>query len=653
MGNSDSRTIFRDQIQMLVNEDISSEKYEFWDMLFSIPVSFSDVYTMIPDADITTLLTVRRENFIRLLDYSVSILEDIISTQDLSSTKIIAGCTSCRILIRLFPYTAEDYALMWSEDLRGIKLITTILRLMFVPNFAVLEKSGIEISDCEQIDSKRLWGQGLYKDQTEEMINESMWMVRYDLVKMLLTLCSTEMYRKSNEPCNNLWALFIVSKANLYASQVFYSLINVVVGFNYMGSWKLPYGSYFNYEYQEKTVQIAIQLLCILSYIRYDHYEDISLLEKAGFLQEDFTHNYFHTKFREINTDQNNTLLYNSIKDLLSIVTISQNTYLPNSVKDIQCKDEIVITLWVLIKHSPSFKEFLGLQPNIYELFIPLMQMLKSQDFLVASCTTYVMLHLSTLRDITSNLYHAFPNVTIDLPLFYGNYSDFLVIGLSKVIFANGAQHNSLLPYFFMILCNISPYMKTVAPLAGQSIIRLLEKVSLRTFLLENEKNNYLLFFILETINNIIQYQWQGAAGLVLGLVRKKEILNKIFQLPERWEDTKETKEPWKTRDWYNKWTQILPFDVLKCLLSFIIPNLEAFLKTNPKVSEDQILEHISKETLVGILPPPTRIQPRILEITKNSDMYEHAYLWALIHIKSLPYAIVPKEKIQLVTFSS
>ena len=159
------------------------------------------------------------------------------------------------------------------------------------------------------------------------------------------------------------------------------------------------------------------------------------------------------------------------------------------------------------------------------------------------------------------------------------------------------------------------------------------------------EKNNYLLFFVLETINNIIQYQWQGAAGLVVGLVRKKDILIKIFQLPERWEDTKEIKEPWKTRDWYNKWTQILPFDVLKCLLSFIIPNLEAFLKTNPKASEDQILEHISQETLVGILPTPTRIQPRILEITRNSDMYENAYMWALIQIKSFPYAIVPKEK--------
>ncbi|OMJ93912.1 hypothetical protein SteCoe_2961 [Stentor coeruleus] len=652
MGNNDSRTIFRDQIQNLVNEDIPSEKFEYWDMLFSTSVSFSDVYTMIPDADITTLLTVRKGNFLRLLDYSVSILEDIVSTQDLSSAKIIAGCTSCRILIRLLPYIAEDDNLMWNEDLKGIKLITTILRLMFVPNFAVLGKNYIEISDCGQVDGMRLWGQGFYKGDDEEVVNDGIWMVRYDLVKILLTLCSTDMYRKNNEPCRNLWALFIVSKANLYASQVFYSLINVVVGFNYMGSWKLPYGSYFNYEHQEKTVQISIQLLCILSYIRYEHYEDISILEKAGFLQEDFTHNYFLTKFREINTEQEIAILYNSIKTLISIVTISQNTYLPNSVKDIQCKDEIVIMLWALIKYSPKFKEFLGLQTNTYEMLIPLVQMLNSQDFLVVSCTTYVILHLSTNRDITSNLYHTFPNVTVDLPLFYGNYSDFLVIALSKIILADGVQYNKFLPYFFMILCNISPYMKTIAPFAAQSIIRLLEKVSLRTFLLENEKNHYLLFFVLETINNIIQYQWQGAAGLVLGLVRKKDILIKIFQLPERWEDNKEIKEPWKTREWYNKWTQILPIDVLRCLLNFIIQKLEVFLKTNPKMSEDQILEYISQETLVGILPPPARIQPRVLEITRNSDMYEHNYTWALIYIKSLPYAIVPKEKIQLVTFS-
>ena len=85
--------------------------------------------------------------------------------------------------------------------------------------------------------------------------------------------------------------------------------------------------------------------------------------------------------------------------------------------------------------------------------------------------------------------------MTIDLPLFYGNYSDFLVIALSKIILANSAQHTNLMPYFFMILCNISPYMKTVAPLAAQSIIRLLEKVSLRTFLLENGKKQLFTVF--------------------------------------------------------------------------------------------------------------------------------------------------------------
>ncbi|OMJ84145.1 hypothetical protein SteCoe_14769 [Stentor coeruleus] len=652
MGNNDSRTIFRDQIQILVNEDIPSDKFEYWDMLFNLSITPSDVYSMIPDADIITLLTNRKDNFLRLLDYSLSILDDIALTQDLTPIKITAGCSSAKILVRLIPFIAEDNSIMWDDQYRGIKIIITILKLMFTSNFAVSGKVKNEISDCENYDENRIWGYGLKKGVNNEQVNGMMWMVRYDLVRILLALCSTEMFRKPNESSRNLYALFIVSKANAYVSQMFYSLVNTVVSFNHMGYWKLPYSSYFNYEYQEKTVQISIQLLCSLTYVKNELYDNICLLEKAGFNDEDFSKNYFVTKLNEINQQEDMLYIYNSCKEILSIVTISQNTYLPGSVKDIQCKDEIILLLWILIKHSPCFKEFLGSQENAYEIIIPLVQMLNSQDFIITSCTSYILLHLSTLRGVSSNLHHPFPNVSMDLPLFYGNYSDFIIIALSRIVFMNSLYYTPLYPYFFMTICNISPYIRSLCPNSSQSLIKLLEKVSTRIFLLESEKNNYLLFYILETINNIIEYQWQASSVLVLNLIRKKETLYKIFQLPERWEETKESTESWKTKDWFNKWAQLLPFDILKCLMQHVIPNLESFTKSNPKASEDQILNHISQITLIGLLPPPGRIIPRIIEVSHYSDIYENAYLWTLIYTKSIPYEIVPRRKIQLVSFS-
>lgn len=652
MGNNDSRTIFRDQIQILVNEDIPSDKFEYWDMLFNLSITSLDVYSMIPDADIITLISTRKENFLRLLDYSISILEDIILTQDLTPIKITAGCSSAKILVRLIPFIAEDNNLMWDDQYRGIKLIITVLKLMFTSNFAVPGKTKNEISECEHFDENRLWGYGLRKVVNNEQINGTMWMVRYDLVKILLTLCSTEMFRKPNEPCRNLFSLFLVSKANVYVSQLFYSLVNTVVSFNHMGYWKLPYSSYFNYEYQEKTVQLSIQLLCCLAYVKNEFYDNFCILEKAGFNDEDFSKNYFVVKLGEINQKDEMLLIYNSCKELLSIVTMSQNTYLPGSVKDIQCKDEIIILLWVFIKHSPGFKEFLGSQENAYELFISLVQMLSSQDFIIISCTSYILLHLSTLRGVSSNLHHPFPNMNMDLPLFYGNYSDFIIIALSRIIFMNSVFYTPLHPYFFMIICNISPYVRSLCPISSQSLIRLLEKVSTRIFLLENEKNNYQLFYILETINNIIEYQWQASSVLILNLIRKKETLFKIFQIPERWEETKETSESWKTKDWFSKWAQLLPFDILKCLMQYVIPNLDAFTKLNPKASEDQILNHISQMTLIGLLPPPGRIITRVIEVNNYSDIYENAYLWTFIYMKSLPFEIIPREKIQLVSFS-
>ena len=652
MGNSDSRTIFRDQVQALVNEDIPQDRFEYWDMLFSISISVTDVYSLIPDADILSLLEHRKENLLRVIDYCISILEDLTLSADLSTAKQNTCSNAVKILARFMPFLLDQTAIMWSDQPRSLKIITNVLKLMFTSGYSIPNVGKNEISDWSSVDIERLWEKGLVKGENNVQTTGTMWSNRYELIRLLISMCCGELYSTQQEHFTNLYGLYLISKANIYSSQLFYSLINVMISYNPIGNWKLPYGSYFVHEYQERCLHISIQLLHILCLMDNERGISSELIERFGLSQSDFEENLIKKKLSCIIRPEDFTLIYTSLKGLINIITMSQNTYLPGSVKEIQCKNELVLLFWLLVKYNIPFREFLESQFDLYELVIPLIQLMETSDFVVTSSIAYLLLIFSTIRSFSSNLFKPFPNIITDLPLFSGNYSDFIILSFCKLIFLPTTYYSTLYIYFVMIICNISPYIRGLAPLASQGLVRLLEKFSIKAWLLENEKNNYSLFNIIESINSLIQYQWTASSGLILGLIRKKDLLIKIFTLHEKWEESKRNEE-WLNKNWYETWTSNLPLDVLKGVLHFLIPQLETYTKSNPKATDQNILEFISITTLVGLLPPPQRIFTRTLEINYPSERCEHVYFWGYMFVKSLPYQLVPKEKIKLVQFAS
>jgi hypothetical protein len=67
---------------------------------------------------------------------------------------------------------------------------------------------------------------------------------------------------------------------------------------------------------------------------------------------------------------------------------------------------------------------------------------------------------------------------------------------------------------------------------ASTKLMHLLEAFSTSTFLLSNSSNYYLVFFILEILNNIIQYQFDGNYNLVYTIIRKRNIFFNLLNLP-------------------------------------------------------------------------------------------------------------------------
>ena len=95
--------------------------------------------------------------------------------------------------------------------------------------------------------------------------------------------------------------------------------------------------------------------------------------------------------------------------------------------------------------------------------------------------------------------------------------------------------HQRLQPLFeclLTILCNISPYLKSMSMTAACKLMHLVEAFSTPWFLLANKTNHKLVFFLLEMLNNLVQYQFDGNSSLAYTMIRKRNVFHQLANLP-------------------------------------------------------------------------------------------------------------------------
>lgn len=69
---------------------------------------------------------------------------------------------------------------------------------------------------------------------------------------------------------------------------------------------------------------------------------------------------------------------------------------------------------------------------------------------------------------------------------------------------------STLYPALILTIANISPYLKNLSVTASSKLVALFGSMSAPGFLLADEANHRLVGYLLETLNNIIQYQYSG-----------------------------------------------------------------------------------------------------------------------------------------------
>ncbi len=319
--------------------------------------------------------------------------------------------------------------------------------------------------------------------------------------------------------------------------------------------------------------------------------------------------------------------------------------------------------LWNFAQMNSDFCDALFLTGNCGRVIVPLLAFISAQKGDVKSHATinlavFILLSFSSRR--------AF-GIALNLPL--GNegrllpkssiekesnpsIADALVIVVENVISANSVD--ALYECLLMVLCNISPYQKTLSMTASVALMRLFVLFSTRTHLLKAERSHDLLTLTLDCISNILQYQYEGNRPLTYAVVSYRERFYRIFDLisdkeftVEAFADGRFSPKPFHTREWFDGWRKALPARVIAKVLDEIVPLLEK-MEAN---QADAVIEcsksntclfiylfflffphTVAKTTIVGVLPPPPPIVIRRSLRSKETDVWIATFLWSVVY---------------------
>jgi hypothetical protein len=145
----------------------------------------------------------------------------------------------------------------------------------------------------------------------------------------------------------------------------------------------------------------------------------------------------------------------------------------------------------------------------------------------------FILLLLSGERNFGVRLNKPYTaTVPMDIPVFSGTHADLLVIVFHKIITTGHQRLQPLFDCLLTILCNVSPYVKSLSMIAAVKLLHLLEAFTTPWFLFSSPTNHHLVFFLLEIFNNIIQYQFDGNSNLVYSIIRKRQIFHHLANLP-------------------------------------------------------------------------------------------------------------------------
>lgn len=227
---------------------------------------------------------------------------------------------------------------------------------------------------------------------------------------------------------------------------------------------------------------------------------------------------------------------------------------------------ERLILLWRLLEHNQKFRSFVledvKRAPELLGVLLYFGVTYKDNvalQGLVRLCV-FILQDVSSHPGFATNLAKAGSAQRVGLPsrlgLVAGNTAiDLLVQAVYSLIATTKGQLSSLYAPLVIALSNTAPSWRAVSITASTKVIHLLRSFSQPSFLLSEEGNPRILFYLLEAINAVLTMGYNQNVNLVYSLVLARGLVESL----ERFGLRRGVEEVWKrrrqvgteTRDWF------------------------------------------------------------------------------------------------------
>ncbi|KAL7488598.1 hypothetical protein ACHAW6_014187 [Cyclotella cf. meneghiniana] len=565
------------------------------------------------------------------------------------------------------------------------------------------------------------------RDVNEQVLNPELAYTRkYDknrieVLRLLLAACSDPLFSPADEynPLASRWMSIAVAADSPNASCLFYSLLNTVVSYDPSNSSFGGVPGKFASDTHVKLVELSAQVLCVLldcglsgDPLQFENKHGdpvvpVSEAFKGGF-------NIFRILLARINQGRDLTIMYRGFVRLLRNSFEAKTGLLINSQLRLECYQELLVLLWKTLEENPLFLDFILTRCDICELVVPLCYLMhvsrkeSAQVGLVHICT-FILLKLSGERSFGVSLNRPFrTKLPCDLPLFTGSHADLVCITLHKIVVSGSYRLVPLYSCFLTVICNYSPYWRSMSLVSSVKLVNLFELFSSPKFLYSGEKAYRHVALLLEIFNNVIQYQYNGNQHLVYAIVRRKDTFGRLASLtlpkaihqcdkafpasehPEydadaaeqvaalSIQDVDEKGNPISEEDdatmttngdstltgirerfvpteaWITELRSSLPMETVNRLLQHLVPVVDEMCeRKNGVVDEIEILEVFKEVTMVGLLPVPHAIVIRKYQPNQYTSIWFTAFMWGVIFLRSQKPPIFDGKCIELFQVSN
>ena len=669
MGASQGKVSLREAFNTLQRNPMSATDH-FWEQLIESRFNIEELFATLRPSDVRALHKNQPLNLRIILEQTTGYCRSYLTSEsDDERPDVEHVRNSLLILSRLLPFVLEKHEdaeteaqvaqLFWTAAVHGAgagdaasydrlplaaKIMHASTALLFNPGF------GLQPRPTTRMDSI-INPSGLAGIVPVPSDNDCSTENCTAALRTLLTCFCETLYAESDvsaigaaariSPSASRWLQWARSPANTLARPLFTVLLNAVLG---PGSEPVGYGVPYAYilsDIQSREYQTCASLHVLLLLL------DDSAQPSDG---QSTAENVFLSEMINLPDWPDGTTpgnpaegqyakILQGLERILGQASVSEASYLPGSMRPLRCAEEAMVLLWQFLRGNTGFRSYTSSRAGPITVAVCSFiyrHRTEAAKVGVLNVCVFILLLLSGERAYCVGLNHPLADAgPPELKLVVGSspHSDILLMALCQLMDdGHPLTVASQFEICLTIVCNVSAFVKAVAQQATLNLLSLFDRVARPIAKSVKEQADTPpatgpLLILLETFDNMLQYQGSGNARLTFGLTTRQAFLHSLVP----------PAEPPAAQQLQKMGEKL---NAILRLVDGLRPLIEGFctesIAAEEGAAEEDIVQFLKDTTLVGLLPVPHPILCRKYQPGPHTGMWFTTFLWGAIYTQHL-----------------